>query len=192
MGELWVEPVRVSALPNAADHPLWAALAFGSPLVDDMADADMTTLARLGRAVSPVTSYLAIEPGVRPSTEGLLDSERMSNVVVEGRTYAFGCGAEVSGRGPFLDRQGYLEQVLKAEYRRCGGTLGAYSVELETTRDEVVSGGARAGTASKASDLSSIDRSFIRYVSARIRCSAEQQPNPRVCCFVRNQARGYP
>ena len=31
----------------------------------------MMVLARHGRAVSPVTSYLAIEPGVRPSTEGI-------------------------------------------------------------------------------------------------------------------------
>ena len=35
-------------------------------------------LARRGRAVSPVTSYLAIEPGVRPSTEGL--EERRARV----------------------------------------------------------------------------------------------------------------
>lgn len=31
----------------------------------------MLALAFLGRAVSPVTSYLAIEPGVRPSTAGV-------------------------------------------------------------------------------------------------------------------------
>ncbi len=35
----------------------------------------MMVLARHGRAVSPVTSYLAIEPGVRPSTEGLNEGE---------------------------------------------------------------------------------------------------------------------
>ena len=33
-------------------------------------------LARHGGAVSPVTSYLAIEPGVRPSTEGIEAARR--------------------------------------------------------------------------------------------------------------------
>jgi hypothetical protein len=45
----------------------------------------------------------------------------------------------VSGRAPFLDRQGFLDQALRAEYRRCGGIAGNYALELETTRDEVVS-----------------------------------------------------
>ena len=31
----------------------------------------MLRLARVGRAVSPVTSYLSMEPRVRPSTEGI-------------------------------------------------------------------------------------------------------------------------
>jgi hypothetical protein len=37
----------------------------------------MMVLARHGAAVWPVTSYLAIEPGVRPSTEAALDPARV-------------------------------------------------------------------------------------------------------------------
>ncbi len=56
---------------TAGEARLWAALVFGSDLLDDLTEPEMMVLARRGRAVSPVTSYLAIEPGVRPSTEGL-------------------------------------------------------------------------------------------------------------------------
>ena len=50
---------------------LWSALVFGSNVLDELSEPEMMTLAMKGGAVSPVTSYLAIEPGVRPSTEGL-------------------------------------------------------------------------------------------------------------------------
>ena len=136
-GELWVDPVRVDVTPNAADNPLWAALVFGSPLVYTLEEPQMMTLARLGGAVSPVTSYLAIEPGVRPSTEGLSDDGQGSHSVLAPQVRSGACS--ISGRGPFLDRQAYLERTLRNEYHRCGGAVGAYALELETTRDEVVS-----------------------------------------------------
>ena len=40
----------------------WAALVFGSHLLSTLSEDEMMVLARHGGAVSPVTSYLAIEP----------------------------------------------------------------------------------------------------------------------------------
>src|SRR4029079_13407765 len=70
-GKLWGKRVEHRLSPDAGEARLWAALVVGSNLLDDLAEPEMMVLARRGRAVSPVTSYLAIEPGVRPSTEGI-------------------------------------------------------------------------------------------------------------------------
>jgi len=136
-GELWLEPVRVSASKDRASEARWAGLTFGSPVLDELNESEMTTLAWLGHAVSPVTSYLAIEPGVRPSTEGLEPS-------MQGFGAGLGHGSvrwastSVSPTAPPLDRQAYLENALAADYRRCGGTPRAYALDIETTRAEIV------------------------------------------------------
>ena len=70
-GELWARPMRVRLAPDAAVSRLWSALVFGSDVMDELSEQEMMVLARHGGAVSPVTSYLAVEPGVRPSTEGI-------------------------------------------------------------------------------------------------------------------------
>ena len=70
-GKLWGTRVTHRLFPSAGEARLWAALVFGSHLLDDLTEPEMMVSALRGRAVSPVTSYLAIEPGVRPSTEGL-------------------------------------------------------------------------------------------------------------------------
>jgi hypothetical protein len=70
-GELWTTPVRASLGADAKQEKLWSALVFGSGVLGALSEPEMMTLARRGKAVSPVTSHLAIEPGVRPSTEGL-------------------------------------------------------------------------------------------------------------------------
>jgi hypothetical protein len=70
---LWANAVgwQIDADRKTGDRT--AALAFGTDLTDDMDDAAMFELAQRGQAVSPVTSYLAIEPGVRPSTDGFVE-----------------------------------------------------------------------------------------------------------------------
>jgi hypothetical protein len=136
-GELWLEPVRVLSTRNAASESRWAGLSFGSTVLDQLTESEMTTLAWLGHAVSPVTSYLAIEPGVRPSTEGLEPSMQGYGAGL-GSLFG-GCeGTGVSSNAPALDRQAYLESALTADYRRCGGAPHDYQVELETTRAEIV------------------------------------------------------
>ena len=48
-----------------------AAFVFSHDQHKGLSNAEMMRVAKLGRAVSPVTSYLAIEPGVRPSRAGI-------------------------------------------------------------------------------------------------------------------------
>lgn len=137
-GELWSTPIQVMARQEPAQDARWAALVFGSALVDSLSEPEMMTLALRGRAVSPVTSYLAIEPGVRPSTEGLTELEG-SGIGLGGISVGhYGGGDGAYGHGPQLDRQAFLESELRPELARCGGKAGTAYVDLETTRDEIV------------------------------------------------------
>jgi len=120
-------------LPNAGEARLWAALVFGSNLLDELTEPEKMLLARRGQAVSPVTSYLAIEPGVLPSTEGLrLRRVNAPDVIA--------CSANVRGQPepPRLDRQKFLEEELGRAWRECGPERRASTVVLETTVAEVV------------------------------------------------------
>ena len=132
-GKLWGTRVAHRLLPAASEARLWAALVFGSDLLGELTEPEMMVLARRGRAVSPVTSYLAIEPGVRPSTEGL--EERRARV-----PDAIPGSASVRG-GPEparIDRQRFLEDELGRAWRNCGRERRASRVVLETTVAEVV------------------------------------------------------
>ncbi|MEZ4427999.1 MAG: VWA domain-containing protein [Nannocystaceae bacterium] len=138
-GELWSEPTRALVLPSREHGDRWSALVFGSTLLTDLSEEEMMPLALRGGAVSPVTSYLAIEPGVRPSTEGL------DWGVGSGVGAAFGAGGVGLGSGirsyPHAtppDRQGFLNRALADAWRACGAGDRSASVALETTYQEVV------------------------------------------------------
>lgn len=136
-GELWSKPIQQVIHVDPAASKRWAALAFGSELQHGLTESEMMTLALLGGAVSPVTSYLAIEPGVRPSTEGLDWGGGVGS--------GFGAGAprvrmgatSVSPKVKPLDREKWLRDEISAGWQACGGT-GSASVTLETTKEEVV------------------------------------------------------
>jgi hypothetical protein len=134
---LWTRPVQRVLEPSPSAARLWSALVFGSELLDGLSENEMMPLAIFGGAVSPVTSYLAIEPGVRPSTEGI---ERKgtsgwgSGSGSAGPTFRM--GGSKPGRIRF-DHQGFLQSALQGAWQTCGGR-GAARVSLETTRDEVV------------------------------------------------------
>lgn len=134
-GELWTEPVALSFSPDGQAAQRWAALVFGSELLDQLSEPEMMVLARRGGAVSPVTSYLAIEPGVRPSTEGLDWGSGLSASGI-----GFGGGGFGSGGGapPAFDTQKYLEQRIQEQLTRCGASGRRLRLELETTRAEIV------------------------------------------------------
>ena len=71
-GQLWSQPVTYNS--KADQEPFNRATAgfvFSHDIFSELSAAEQFVVASYGRAVSPVTSYLAIEPGVRPSTIGL-------------------------------------------------------------------------------------------------------------------------
>lgn len=136
-GELWSSPVKVLAGADEARGDSWAALAFGSPVLGELSEAEMMTLAQRGRAVSPVTSYLAIEPGVRPSTDGLKSEEARLHLVRAPQVRSSG-SCDLGGEAQPLDLQAFLEERLRPELARCGLTVREGYVDLETTGREIV------------------------------------------------------
>jgi hypothetical protein len=89
--------------------------------------------------VSPVTSYLAIEPGVRPSTEGLdLDEVGIGDGGGGiGHGFGRGLGSSLQSSLPPFDPKRFLEGELGRAWTACGGA-GAAEVHFEVTRAEVV------------------------------------------------------
>ena len=132
-GELWAAPVALTIAPSEAEKKRWSALVFGSGHIDEMTEAEMAVVARRGHAVSPVTSLLAIEPGVRPSTEGLASDEGQG-FIAHGRGSAG--GSHHSSSLARFDPRRFLLSTLEKEWSRCGGKLRA-QITLETTRREV-------------------------------------------------------
>ncbi len=135
-GEMWSTPVATLLSSTTEGEKRWAALAIGSPLLTRLEEAEITTLAFKGGAVSPMTSYLAIEPGVRPSTEGL-DWARLGS---GGGGWGDGIGLGTvggfgHGRSP-PDYLGHLRGKLAEVVATCGG--GEAHVRIETTWSEIV------------------------------------------------------
>jgi hypothetical protein len=137
-GELWSEPVHKVLLPTTEEAQLWAALSFGSNLLGELSEPEMMQLALLGRAVSPVTSYLAIEPGVRPSTEGLDESETfgMGGIGLSG--FGSGGGGSGSGIAGSIDPDAAMRAHLQGAMLACGASSDVAAIELETTFAEIV------------------------------------------------------
>lgn len=137
-GELWAKPVGAVFRPDAAQGKIWSALVFGSDLLWNLTEAEMMPLAMRGGAVSPVTSYLAIEPGVRPSTEGL---DWVTGEGGGGRGEGIGLGSIGTighGSGLAPDRERFLRDALEQAFQRCPAGAKTATVSLETTSDEVV------------------------------------------------------
>ncbi|MDF1561954.1 MAG: VWA domain-containing protein [Deltaproteobacteria bacterium] len=135
-GLLWTEPVVRMVRPTEPAGDLWSALFFGSELLDELGEEEMMVLAMRGGAVSPVTSYLAIEPGVRPSTEGLDWHGGMGLGGFGARGMGIG-GAGCAMGGVFFDHVAWLRERLEPAWRGCGGERPV-TLSLESTLDEVV------------------------------------------------------
>jgi len=135
-GFLWSDPIRKELAPLAGFSGQTAAFVFGADEYHDLSDAEMMTVAQLGRAVSPVTSYVAAEPGTRPSTIGL---ERggfgRSGYGVGGGGVGYGSGTGMLGARPDL-----RALIDTAACERTVKPRDGWRVELdvETTRDEIV------------------------------------------------------
>jgi len=141
-GELWSRPVSRTLEPDAGYGRRRAALAFGTSLVHGLQDKELMTLALYGRAVSPVTSYLAIEPGVRPSTEGLerdnMWGDQIGDAFGAGGVGLAGFGSGGGGLGERIDFEGLLAALLRPGLKPCGATAREVSGEVESTGPEIV------------------------------------------------------
>lgn len=136
-GELWTQPVAQTFEPSPVHARRVAAHVFGSQLHEQLSEPEMMKLALLGGAVSPVTSYLAIEPGVRPSTEGL---DWLVGIGEGGGGWGEGIALEGVGTLARLafDHQKYLETELGKRWQACGGAPHTAELVLESTLHEIV------------------------------------------------------
>src|SRR5262249_18958979 len=70
-GMIWAEPFRRTALASERFGKATAAFVFSEDRYSELDPHEQMTVAMKGQVVSPVTSYIAIEPGTRPSRVGL-------------------------------------------------------------------------------------------------------------------------
>ena len=155
--KLWARTIRRRIGTTPPFDRATAAFVFSLDRHRALDRKQMLRLARFGRVVSPVTSYLAIEPGVRPSRVGL---ER-------GRGGGSGMGYG-SGSGRLGGRRGWrsrpsLQHLVTPLVQRCQKAHPAavgwqLSLRVETTYHEIVD--VQAGTKKP----SALDRCVIEGV----------------------------
>jgi hypothetical protein len=140
-GKLWGDAFRRVVRVNERFSRATAAFVFGEDEHGTLSEAEMMRVALFGKAVSPVTSYLAIEPGVRPSTVGLrrLGGGGLGAGGLGMRGTGFGGGGSV--RHP-PDLRAFVDaSACRAEHGESRVTL-----EVDTTLDEVVDVRIRGGS----------------------------------------------
>lgn len=138
-GKIWATPLRRVIRHEPGFDAATAAFVFSEDEHGDLTKEEMLRVAFAGRAVSPVTSYLATEPGVRPSTEGLL-GEEVGAAFGLGGLGLVGRGGGGGGTGSSLPS---LADLLDPAVDRCVAAHRPAAgwrveLELETTRAEIV------------------------------------------------------
>ena len=135
-GKLWSDPYSKELIVSRPFSVATAAFVFGGDEHQSLSEAEQMTVAMMGRAVSPVTSYVAAEPGTRPSTVGL---NRGFGTIGSGRYGTIGHGAG-SGSGislPPIDWQSMIDSSTCVASLKPSAPW-SITLELETTRMEVV------------------------------------------------------
>lgn len=135
-GRLWSDPVRKELTTSAAFSIATAAYVFGEDEYEGLSDAEQMTVALMGRAVSPVTSYIAAEPGVRPSPIGLEQGLGWGTIGT-GRygTIGYGSGAGAVRGEPDWQSMFDIASCMKSQRPSAPWTV---DITMETTRMEVV------------------------------------------------------
>jgi hypothetical protein len=136
-GELWSRPVEWSIGPSDDETLRWSALVFGTTLAYDLSPDETMKLALAGRAVSPATSYLAIEPGARPSTDGLEPSISLWGGSTSSCRAMWGTPRGVTIE-PTFNRPRFLSKALDDALAKCNAKTSAATVTIETTLAEIV------------------------------------------------------
>lgn len=147
-GKIWARDFRRVVRSNPEFDEATAAFVFSEDEHHDLSEAEMLKVAFKGRAVSPVTSYLAVEPGVRPSTAGFDDS---ASGFGSGSGAGFGSGRGRLARGI---QPPDLQSLLDPAVRRCEKRLSPapgwrISLSVETTDREIVDVVLHSATAPK-------------------------------------------
>lgn len=135
-GELWSRRFAKTIAPTANEAKLWSALVFGSDMQRELSDEESRVLAHAGGAVSPFTSYLATEPGVRPWSD---EGGRGEGICLCWPIGAIGRGADLGTPDAFRipDYQRVFASWMRRAVRTCGAE-GRTSIVAETTRGEIV------------------------------------------------------
>jgi hypothetical protein len=133
-GELWAEPWRRELAPGEAFSKATAAFVFSEHQYTDLDPREQMVVAMRGQVVSPVTSYIAIEPGTRPSRIGLRGAGGGS-----GSGYGAGRGA-LAARMVVSPLRPDVRALVAPAIERCKQLHGAgpLALEIETTWDEIV------------------------------------------------------
>jgi Mg-chelatase subunit ChlD len=136
-GKIWGRAWRkVVAIDRELQKRL-PAIVFGTRLWSEIPEESLPKLAAAGRVVSPVTSYLAIEPGVRPSTDGI---ERTGFGWGTG-VGSFGSGCYGTGIGR-LRAETPVDDLFAESVATCAAEhtteAGGVNLSIEITRGEIV------------------------------------------------------
>jgi hypothetical protein len=134
-GQLWSDPIQIDAIASDAMSRATAAFMTADPDFEELTPEEQMTVALAGRAVSRVTSYVAYEPGTRPSRLGLRDTG------VEGGVEGGVVGGDLDGVvAPAItrpDRAAMLGAMIDAH--ACFATdRREVTLAIDTTRDEIV------------------------------------------------------
>jgi subtilisin-like proprotein convertase family protein len=135
-GRMWSDPVSREIAVTRAFSVATAAFVFGSDEHQSLSPEEQMTVAMMGHAVSPVTSFVAAEPGTRPSPIGLA---RGYGTIGSGRygTIGHGYGAGMGMGWPAIDWASIVDAsgCMASEKPSAPWTI---SLSLETTRMEIV------------------------------------------------------
>jgi subtilisin-like proprotein convertase family protein len=134
-GKIWGDGFRKVIAVDAGFSRATAAFVFSEDEHHDLSRAEMLKVAFMGKAVSPVTSYLATEPGVRPSTIGI-PGRGMTGSGMGG-----GAGYGLLGSAPRIkpDLLALLAPAVKACVAKHKPAAGwTVSATAESTKDEIV------------------------------------------------------
>lgn len=132
-GKLWSDPVRREVNVTTPFSMQTAAFVFGADAHQGLTAAEMMKVAMFGRAVSPVTSYVAAEPGVRPSTVGIRTGEygTLGHGLGSGSGYGLGGSREKIDFRRLVETESCVTSVRPT-------APWTVTLNVETTKDEVV------------------------------------------------------
>ncbi len=154
-GKIWGRDFEHAVVSSRRYGDATAAFVFSEDEHHDLTPEQMMMVAMRGRAVSPVTSYLAIEPGVRPSTIGLEGIGRGGGGSGEGTIGLGTTGLIGKGGGGGNAKRWTLEELMEPGVVACVAAHRpaadwSVSLDVETTSREIVDVEAKAGPTAMA------------------------------------------